>query len=129
MSHRSLYALHPIHQEVKHLQAEITRLQGLNQAAEQKALETEALKCELATVTSNAERERRSAKEATCTQFSSLIQENNKLAARASSLANNFQEAERIIKVLTLLLYLGSSKLANLVYIDRHTNQIKREMN
>jgi hypothetical protein len=61
MSHHCpLYTL-TVHQEVEHLQAEILRLQERNKVAEQKAVEAEALKCELANVTSNAHRERRSA--------------------------------------------------------------------
>jgi uncharacterized protein (UPF0179 family) len=121
MSHHCpLYTL-TVHQEVEHLQAEILRLQERNKVAEQKAVEAEALKCELANVTSNAHRERRSAEEAACAQFSSLIQENSKLAARAGSLVHNFQEAENIIMVLTLSLELSNCSWYNVIKIPKFT--------
>ena len=103
MKHHCLLYILTIHQEVEHLQAEILRVQERCDEAEQKAAEAEALKCALANVTSTAQRERRCAEEAACAQFSFLIEENNKLAARASSLVHKFQESENIIKVLTLL--------------------------
>lgn len=88
-----------MHEEVERLQAEVFRLQERSSATEQKAMEAEALRRELANVTSTAERERRSVEEAACARFSSLLLENEKLAARASSLAHKFQETQNIIMV------------------------------
>ncbi|XP_024380190.1 uncharacterized protein [Physcomitrium patens] len=86
-------------QAVENLQAEIVQLKQKISASEQRAVEVEALKCELVNATSIAERERRALEEATCARFSSLVKENERLAAKASSLALKFQETQNVIKV------------------------------
>lgn len=97
----SLY-LHALrdHQAVENLQAEIVQLKQKISASEQRAVEVETLKCELVNATSIAERERRALEEATCARFSSLVKENERLAAKASSLALKFQETQNVIKVV-----------------------------
>lgn len=86
-------------QEVERLQGEVNRLQENARTAEVMSSKFEVLQRELANVSTVAERERRNLEKAARVQFSSLKEENKKLASEAAVFAHKLQETEDVVRV------------------------------
>ena len=79
----------------------VTELREKTQVAEEKALEVDALRRELASVSCVSEREQKSFEKAARAQLSALKAENKKAASEVMALMQKLQETEDVVRVGT----------------------------
>lgn len=79
----------------------VTELREKTQVAEEKALEVDALRRELASVSCVSEREQKSFEKAARAQLSALKAENKKAASEVIALMQKLQETEDVVRVGT----------------------------
>lgn len=102
LAYQSLQTISMVgYQEVEHLRGVVTELREKTQVAEEKALEVDALRRELASVSCVSEREQKSFEKAARAQLSALKAENKKVASEVMALMQKLQETEDVVRVGT----------------------------